>query len=515
MNNNPLEIIIEFLNSETPQLRRNAMTALANLHDSEAVKYMVQTALTDKDESVRARAEDELANLDEQSLTMLSKDFITRLGDKSESLPAYALLGRLRSRGLQLKLESLNWLRTLYLEFGLFKYVYPKRGWAFYFRSFMPAIKAGLMASVVYIIFFALLHYRINVLLPKKFSLSLLETNVELNDLIYAGIGMTLLIPLITFRTLALDLYADKYKGALIESIWAALAGLLLGITVSGGFGIALMFAMVAVRMGCISTHGVEVDYFPKHFVQTLSGAIAGTLVLFTFAWLDFNEDTGKSWNFEECTYYLVVFFQAANSYATIDIAHAKALPRNTTLLPRLFAYGLPVLFAIIVGAAFLPETRCTVTGEDIQASPNVKESLAMDVSQAPYCQNLVVGADQQVDITIPAEEAIRYGLRVFKETKLAEYDDVSTVGLPVEAAPDQASTSEVPPNSSNKITLSKPGKYLLIFSRKDSGLLHKQINIKNALLILLDHYSGLLRHGKNAIPPVKMDIAFTNISRK
>jgi len=159
MNNNPLEIIIEFLNSETPQLRRNAMTALANLHDSEAVKYMVQTALTDKDESVRARAEDELANLDEQSLTMLSKDFITRLGDKSESLPAYALLGRLRSRGLQLKLESLNWLRTLYLEFGLFKYVYPKRGWAFYFRSFMPAIKAGLMASVVYIIFFALLHY--------------------------------------------------------------------------------------------------------------------------------------------------------------------------------------------------------------------------------------------------------------------------------------------------------------------------------------------------------------------
>jgi len=512
MNNNPLEIIIEFLNSENSQLRRNALTALASLHSSEAVKYMVQTALNDKDESVRTRAEDELANLDEQSLTMLSKDFIARLGDKSESLPAYALLGRLRSRGLQLKLESLNWLRTFYLEFNLFKYVYPNRGWKFYLRSSMPAAKAGLVAAVIYFIFFTLLHYRINWFLPQMHSFSSLDTNVSFTDLIVgAPIAMALLIPLATFRAMALDLYADRFKGALIESLWAGLAGLLLGATVSSGFAIAVLLTMVAVRMGCISTHGVEFDYVPKHFVQTLAGTLAGTLVLLAFAALNFDKSTGVRFDYYECTNYLVAFIPAAaNTYATIDIAHANALPRNT-LLPRLIAYGLPMLFAIIVSVAYFPESPCMETEETIQASAAFTDPVEVNISRAPYCLSLVVGDEQQAVIIIPVEEVTHYGLRVLKES---EYD-VSTVDLPVEVAADSSVNSKLDSNSKNKITVSIPGKYMLIFSRKDSGLLHKQINSKNALQILLDHYSSLLRHGKNAIPPVKMDIAFTNISRK
>jgi len=502
MNNNPLEIIIEFLNSETPQLRRNAMTALANLHDSEAVKYMVQTALTDKDESVRARAEDELANLDEQSLAMLCKDFTARLKDKSERLPVYALLGRLRAKSLHLKLESLNWLRIFYLEFSLFKYVYPIRGWKFYLRSVMPAVKAALMAAVVYFIFFTLLHYRINWFLPQTHSFSSLDTNVNFTDLVVgAPMIFAFLIPLATFRVMALDLHVDRFKGALIESLWAGLAGLLLGIMVSNEFAIALMLVMVAVRIGCISTHGVEFDYVPKHFAQTLAGTLAGSLVLLVFVAFDFDEGSGVRPKYYEPTlFYIAAFIPgAANSYASIDIAHANALPRNT-LLSRLIAYGLPMLFAIFVVVAYLPESRCMEIKENIQASADVKELVKVEISQASYCRSLVVGAEQQAVITIPAEEASLYGLRVIKESEF----DVSTVD-----------SSEVDSNSKSKITISDPGQYMLIFSRKDSGLLHKQINSKNALLILLDHYSSLLRHGKNAIPPVKMDIAFTNISRK
>lgn len=512
MNNNPLEIIIEFLNSETPQLRRNAMTALASLHDSEAVKYMVQTALTDKDESVRARAEDELANLDEQSLTMLSKDFITRLGDKSESLPAYALLGRLRSRGLQLKLESLNWLRTLYLEFSLFKYVYPNRGWKFYLRSSMPAAKAGLMAAVIYFIFFTLLHYRINWFLPQMHSFSSLDTNVSFTDLIVGSpIAMALLIPLATFRAMALDLYTDRVKGALIESLWAGLAGLLLGATVSSGFAIAVLLTMVAVRMGCISAHGVEFDYVPKHFAQALAGTLAGTLVLLAFAVLNFDKSTDVKFDYYESTNYLVAFIPAAaNSYATMDIAHVNALSRNT-LLPRLIAYGLPILFAIFIGVAYFPESSCIVTEKTIQASAAFTDPVEVDISRAPYCRSLVVGAEQQAVITVPVEEVTHYGIRILKGS---EYD-VSTVDLPVELKADPSINSKVDSNSKNKITVSTPGQYMLIFSRKDSGLLHKQINSKNALLILFDHYSNLLRHGKNAIQSVKMNIVFTNISKK
>ena len=517
MNNKPLEIIDEFLNSESPQLRRNAITALASLHNVEAIKRMMQSALEDKDESVRVRAEEELATLDEQSQSILAKEFTVRLEDKSQRFTAYALLGRLRNIGLQLNEVTLNWLITWYLEFRLFKYVYPIKGWRLYLRTCIPTLKAGLFASIGYGLFFVFLQYSITRSLPENLVLtSLADAKLALYDSwsIFGSIfgfiiGMTILIsvwliPLTTFRSLARDLYPDRLKGALIELFWAGLAGLIIGSMNSKGVAIPMMLTMIAVRVGCISTHGVEYGYAPKHFAQTLAGTITGTLVLLAFLVHEKVEGTGGLGlvNYEDFFIYITAIIPAAaNSYASIDIAHASALRQNMPMA-RLIAYGLPMLFAILVGVAFFPEPPCMPTGEIIQASADHNQPVVVPISQVPYCRNLVVGSEQQANINIQPQEDSHYGLRVLN--KVLTYD---------------ASTVDSDGNVKNEIPVLDQGQYTLIFSRKNFGLLHKQMNSKNALPILFGHYNNLYNklrgQGKSAIQPVNLSIAFTTVSKK
>jgi len=510
MNNKSLEIIDEFLSSESPQLRRNALTALAVLHDSEAIKRMMQTALEDKDESVRVHAEDELAKLDEQSQTMLAKEFTVRLEDKSQRFTAYALLGRLRNMGLQLNQVTLNWLITWYFEFRLFKYVYPVRGWRFYLRTCIPTLKAGLFASIGYGLFFVFLQYSISRTLPENLVLTYLAgAKLVFNDygsifgyifgfLIASTILISVwLVPLITFRALGLNLYVDRFRGALIEFFWAGFFGLLLGSIFSKEMAIDMMLTMIAVRMGCISTLGVEFDYAPKHFVQTMAGTIAGTLVLLAFVALDFVEGTSGTFKYEDCFMYIAAIIPAAaNSYATIDSAHASALPRHMPLA-RLIAYGLPMLFALLIVVAFFPESPCLGSGGSIQAGVDHKGPIDVDISQVPYCRNLVVGSEQQAVINIQTKDVHLYGLRVLNKDLTF---DASTV--------DSASINK------DKISVFGQAQYTLIFSRKGSGLLYKKIDDKNAILILLDHYRNLynklMGQSNNPTQPVMINIAFT-----
>ena len=140
-------------------------------------------------------------------------------------------------------------------------------------------------------------------------------------------------------------------------------------------------------------------------------------------------------------------------------------------------------------------------SGESIQASADQKGPVAVSISQVPYCRNLVIGSEQQANISIQSPEDSHYGLRVFN--KEFTFD---------------ASTVDLDGNNKNEIPVLGQGQYMLILSRKDSGLLYKKMDNKNAVPILLDHYSSLynkLLGQENTIQPVNISIAFSAVAKK
>src|SRR3712207_3033598 len=100
MSRDPLSIVDEFLRYPDPQMRKNAVTALALVESEKAIRRLVEIALSDSEPQVRKRAEDEILRLDGQQAEWAVEALGAAMKDSERRLLAYAALGRLRSRGL-------------------------------------------------------------------------------------------------------------------------------------------------------------------------------------------------------------------------------------------------------------------------------------------------------------------------------------------------------------------------------------------------------------------------------
>src|ERR1700681_3657975 len=162
MASNALDLVEEFVRSDEPQLRKNALTALAVINNEESIRLIVMTALDDVDADVRKRAQDEMfrihgtGSLDDSPASdnkmyyrlQLSSRLSRALSEGNENTQqrAYALLGVLRSKGAFMPKPQISWgsdfwllivfiRRRFRLTAGMNPYFYPLRNWPYRIRG--------------------------------------------------------------------------------------------------------------------------------------------------------------------------------------------------------------------------------------------------------------------------------------------------------------------------------------------------------------------------------------------
>jgi hypothetical protein len=152
MSADPLPIVEEFLQSRDPQLRKNAITALALIASNESIEQLVRVALTDRDDAVRARCEDELVEL-QSNRTAAFQLLRAALDNKATRMAAYALLGRLRSRGAAVDaLPFVPFSLRLRLAFSLREQICPTWSRDFWLRTLAPATVGGIIGLAFFLL---------------------------------------------------------------------------------------------------------------------------------------------------------------------------------------------------------------------------------------------------------------------------------------------------------------------------------------------------------------------------
>src|SRR5262245_32688783 len=185
---NPVLIAKEYVQpTEPPNVRRNALAALAALNVPESWAVLAETALTDKDETVRDQAEDELSHLAAASARNAIEPVLAMLEDADRGRKAYALLGRLRNRGMEFRLPRLGLLQRLKLAKAMRSDLYPKPGFRFHMRTVKGVTSGIALAWIATVIF----------------CVALLDIHLELPSAIaYLFMGWIIAIPLAMIATI-------------------------------------------------------------------------------------------------------------------------------------------------------------------------------------------------------------------------------------------------------------------------------------------------------------------------
>jgi len=152
-------IIEEFLRAGTPQIRKNSLTALAILDDDESARLIANTAIHDEDLSVRERAAIETVSIGEklpETIVGILTEVFQQKDQPKQQQRAYAILGRLRSKGVKIPRTHLPWGSRMWLAGSMFFYTYPVRNWSFCFRSWKPGLLGtlvGMIPFLTYLVF--------------------------------------------------------------------------------------------------------------------------------------------------------------------------------------------------------------------------------------------------------------------------------------------------------------------------------------------------------------------------
>lgn len=148
-------IMEEFLRSGTPQVRRNALTALAVVDDEASARLIARAAIEDEDAAVRRRAEEESLSLGENSLRPVNAVFLRALKSPEfqKQQRAYAMLGRLKSKGIAMPPPQMPWGSRMRLAGSMSSYLYPVRSLSFRLRSWQSGLLGTLLGLLPFIIF--------------------------------------------------------------------------------------------------------------------------------------------------------------------------------------------------------------------------------------------------------------------------------------------------------------------------------------------------------------------------
>lgn len=150
MPNNAFYIVEEFLRSNDPQARKNALTALAVMdEDAECIERLGAVAVADADEGVRRRAVEEIVSLPDAALPHATRVLHAGLADEEKGQKAYAALGRLKGLGKSvpagIPLSPLARLRRAWM---MNSYLNPVRNMAYVTRAWKHGL-IGAVASLV------------------------------------------------------------------------------------------------------------------------------------------------------------------------------------------------------------------------------------------------------------------------------------------------------------------------------------------------------------------------------
>lgn len=150
-------IVEEFLRSGSPQIRKNALTALAVIDDEDSACLIAKTAVEDEDSGVRRRAEEESLSLSGAFLTSMVDVFLTSLSSPEfqKQQRAYAVLGRLKSTGIDLPHPRMAWGNRMRLAGSMNSYLYPVRSLSFRLRSWQPGLLGTLVGLIPFVAFIA------------------------------------------------------------------------------------------------------------------------------------------------------------------------------------------------------------------------------------------------------------------------------------------------------------------------------------------------------------------------
>jgi hypothetical protein len=297
MNNLATTVVEEFLRSGTPQVRKNALTALSILNnDEETDKLIAETAIFDKDPDVNAQAERYV--LSEPRSTAIKSLMRALDGDKPEyQQRAYTILGRLRNTGkVKVPRVRLGWTTWMWLATAAYTSRYPVRDWAFRLRGMKPGFFGTLCGGIPFFIYVWLQFRPLDSGESIIFSLSVLL--ILLLGTLISILGMQFITPVNVHlrREIALLVqmvlsFIVVFSGLLlILIVWSVLTG-------GGGlnrngrydpfaflffvFGFALLVAFV--RLGTILAFGrikfVGRLYNGNWLIQIAGGTLVGTLL--------------------------------------------------------------------------------------------------------------------------------------------------------------------------------------------------------------------------------------------
>jgi len=357
---NPTSIVKEYLEPTEPvQVRKNALTALAALGDDGSMALVINSALSDGDAAVKERAEEEIASLSPVDAANALQPILDGLKQKARNLDAYALLGRLRSRGVSVPFPRLRMITRLRLARSLRNTVYHKRGFRFHVRT-VGGMSLGMLLAVLPIPLYLLT------------TLDITTTSDFVGGTFgFYLVGWVLALPLMAFATL----YASPVRYQ-VDISGSAILDMLVAGTVSGSVaGLSLLawasdhaewgsspalplmvlsgvvLGAAAVRGGTLAAFGLFHRKWPNYFTQIAVGGLCGVAVydLAAIA-LGRTEEPfislGWMWTF-------LGGFGLAGAYAKID---AEPRPRPVTSKVLWIPAGALAAVALSVGLiAFIP----------------------------------------------------------------------------------------------------------------------------------------------------------------
>lgn len=342
---NPVLIAREYVQpGEPPQVRKNALSALATLGGTESWGVLTEVALVDTDPSVRERAETELSSLTPDSAARAIEPLFGDLDVDARKEAAYSLLGRLRNRGLSFTFPRRSLGSRLSLARKTARHLTPSHGWTFFFRAWKGGVTGAVAAWILLMLY----------------CVVLIDAHVEMATAIAYLIVLFVICPLLaipaTNWTPPIRCYADTLGGLLLDMAVAAAVGGLWGLVVAlaitrteGGMPhrhwllvAVLPVAAAAVRFGTVAFFGRRRAPAQNVVLQMVGGFGCGTLVIHLALLMSSgtNEPFNTSW-----AGVVIAAGALAGTYAWID--------RKSTPIP-VVRTRVAILAGLMVVASFL-----------------------------------------------------------------------------------------------------------------------------------------------------------------
>lgn len=275
--------MVEYLHAPEPQVRKNAVTALAVLGGRESTRILVEMAMDEVDTDVRRRAEAEILELPDAERALAVDAIQRHLEERPRRNATYALTGRLRSQGWSGRVP-LGWsARRLLTAHSLRALLYPKRDLRFRTRSAASAFGGAVVGTL----FVLLLMYFAGV------DWGDAATALCVSGLFFAGV----LAIVVTQRATPIALHYDTLAGAVVELAWTALLSIFPGFllvivamllsappddllpAVPTAVLVDTPLLALAVRAATLATGGVSASPRVNQWIATAAGTSAGWLV--------------------------------------------------------------------------------------------------------------------------------------------------------------------------------------------------------------------------------------------